>query len=88
MRIIIYPAYFNINYSRKQGRRVPRKLAFEPKLETIARAAKELGYSVEVEPDKKYPKFWYEERGRIIINTDEPKTKVLVKIARKIKGLD
>ncbi len=87
MRIIIYPAYFNIHYSRKEGRRVPKSLAFEPKLETIARAARELGYEIEVENDKKYPRFWWKEKGRIIIETDEPKSEVIKKIAKRIRNL-
>ena len=87
MSVIIYPAYFNIHYSRKQGRRVPKNLAFDPKLETIAKAARELGYEVEIEPDKRYPRFWWGERGRIIIDTDEPKNEVIKKIARKIRNV-
>jgi len=87
MKIIIYPAYFNIHYSRKEGRRVPKNLAFEPKLETIAKAARELGYDVEVEEDKKYPKFWWREKGRILIETDEKKNEVIIKIARKIRNV-
>jgi len=87
MKIIIYPAYFNIHYSRKQGRRVPRNLAFDPKLETIARAAREIGYDVEIEEDKRYPKFWWRERGRIIVEAEEPKNEVIKKIARKIRNL-
>ncbi len=87
MKIIIYPAYFNIHYSRREGRRVPRTLAFEPKLETIARAARELGYEVEIEPDKRYPRFWWKEKGRIILESDEPKNQVILKIARKIRNV-
>ncbi len=87
MKIIIYPAYFNLHYSRREGRRVPKNLAFEPKLETIARAAKDLGYSVEIERDKRYPRFWWSDRGRIIVESDEPKNEVIRKIARKIRNL-
>ena len=87
MKIIIYPAYFNIHYSRKEGRRVPKYLAFEPKLETIAKAARELGYEVEVEPEKRYPRFWWQEKGRILIETEEPKNSVIIKIARKIRNI-
>ncbi len=87
MKIIIYPAYFNIHYSRREGRRVPKHLAFEPKLETIAKAARELGYEAEVEEDKKYPRFWWKEKGRIIIETEEKKNNVIIKIARKIRNL-
>ena len=87
MKIIIYPAYFNIHYSRKQGRRVPKNLAFEAKLETIIKAVKSLGYDFVVEENKRYPKFWWSERGRIIIETDERKNEVIRKIAKKVTGL-
>ncbi|AGB05394.1 signal recognition particle 19 kDa protein [Aciduliprofundum sp. MAR08-339] len=87
MKIIIYPAYFNLHYSRREGRRVPKNLAFEPKLETIARAARDLGYSVEIEQDKRYPRFWWSDKGRIIVESDEPKNEVIRKIARKIRNL-
>lgn len=87
MKIIIYPAYFNVHYSRREGRRVPKNLAFEPKLDTIARAARELGYSVEIEQYKRYPRFWWSEKGRIIVESEEPKNEVIKKIARKIRNL-
>ncbi len=87
MRIIIYPAYFNLHYSRREGRRVPKNLAFEAKLETIIKAVRELGYEFEVEEDKRYPRFWWKERGRVIIETDEPKSEVIRKIAKKIRGI-
>ncbi len=87
MSVIIYPAYFNVHYSRREGRRVPKSLAFEAKLDTIVKAAKALGYEFEVEEDKRYPRFWWKEKGRIIIETDEPKNEVIRKIARKVKNL-
>ncbi len=86
MSVIIYPAYFNIHYSRSKGRRVPKNLAFDAKIDTIAKAAKELGYSFEIE-DKRYPRFWWSEKGRLVIETDEPKTEVIIKIAKKVKKL-
>ncbi len=85
MSIIIYPAYFNIHYSRKEGRRVPRNLAFDAKLDTVSKALKELGYKFEVEVDKKYPRFWWKEKGRVIVYTDEKKNDVLIKIAKTVK---
>ena len=87
MSIIIYPIYFNINYSRKEGRRVPKSLAFDAKLDTIVKAARELGYKFDVEEEKRYPKFWWKEKGRIIIYTDESKNEVLRKIAKKVRKL-
>ncbi len=87
MSIIIYPAYFNIRYSRREGRRVPKNLAFEAKLDTIVKALKELGYDFEVEPDKRYPRFWWTEKGRVIVHTDEKKGDVIIKIARKVRNV-
>ncbi len=87
MKIIIYPAYFNIRYSRREGRRVPKNLAFEPKIDTIVRAARELGYKVEVEEDKRYPRFWWSDKGRLVIEAEEKKQDVILKIARKIRNV-
>ncbi len=87
MSIIIYPAYFNPHYSRRQGRRVPKSLAFEAKVDTISRALKALNYDFEVEEDKRYPRFWWQERGRIIVNTDEKKSELIMKIARKVRNV-
>ena len=87
MSVIIYPAYFNINYSRAQGRRVPKNLSFEPKLETITKVLKDLGYDFEVEPDKKYPRFWWKDQGRVIVHAEEKKNQLIIKIARKVRNI-
>ncbi len=87
MTIIIYPAYFNVHYSRKEGRKVPKKLAFEPKMDIIIKALNDMGYKFEVEEDKRYPRFWWTEKGRIAVYSDEKKSEVLKKIAKKIKNL-
>ncbi len=85
--IIIYPAYFNPNYSRREGRRVPKKLSFDAKLDTIARALRELGYEFEIEDGKRYPRYWYKERGRIIVKYDDKKSELIKKIAMKVKKI-
>ena len=87
MSIIIYPAYFNIHYSRREGRRVPKNLAFEAKVETIAKALKDLGYKFEIEEEKRYPRFWWSEKGRIVVHTDEKKNEVILKIARRVRNV-
>ncbi len=87
MSVIIYPAYFNTYYSRREGRRVPKNLAFEPKLETLIHALNSLGYKFDVEKEKRYPKCWWKDKGRIIVHTEEPKNEVIKKIARKVKNL-
>ncbi len=87
MSIILYPAYFNSRYSRREGRRVPKNLSFDAKVDTISRALRSLGYEFEVEPDKRYPRFWWSEKGRIIVHTDEKKSEVILKVARKVRNI-
>ncbi len=86
MTVIIYPAYFNVHYSRREGRRVPKKLAFEPKMDTIIKILKDLNYKFEVEENKRYPRFWWSEKGRIVVYSDEKKTEILKKIAMRVKN--
>ncbi len=86
-KIIIYPAYFNPKYSRKEGRRIPKKLSFEAKIDTIAKALKDLGYKFEIEENKRFPRFWYEEKGRIIVESDERKGELIKKIAIKVRKI-
>ncbi len=87
MSVIIYPAYFNIHYSRREGRRVPKNLAFDAKLDTIVRALRDLGYEFVVEEDKRYPRFWWKEKGRVVVNTEEKKGELIIKIARKVRNI-
>ncbi len=81
--IIIYPIYFK-KVPRSRGRRVPLKYSGNFSLKDIERAAKELGYRVEVEKDKNHPAAWWEGEGRLVVYTDESKEKVILKIAQKI----
>ena len=91
--IIFWPQYFDAKRSRNNGRRLSKKLAIE-KLTTkeIATAAKRLGYQVEIEGNYRYPRTWYENPGRVLINTKgKRKSKVLLEVAReirKIRGLN
>ena len=64
---VIWPAYFDADLTRAEGRRVPRDLAVEdPEVEEIARAVKQVGYEVDIESDKTYPRE-YEPRGRVVV---------------------
>ena len=55
---VLYPAYFNKNYTCAQGRRVPKDIAFEnPTVLHIARACGKLGYqSIVIQQYKRYPR--------------------------------
>ena len=85
--IIYWPQYFDAKRSRTNGRRVPRKFAIE-KIKTIdiAAAAKRLGYTVQQENNYKYPKSWWDDAGRVLVDTKgKKKSKVLIEIAKEIK---
>jgi len=89
--IILWPAYFDKKLSRTQGRRVPLKFSVEnPSLMEINKAARKLGFKTIIEPDKKYPKDWWNYKGRILIEINkekETKTLILKKIGKILREL-
>ncbi|WP_297898679.1 signal recognition particle subunit SRP19/SEC65 family protein [Methanobrevibacter sp.] len=89
METIIWPAYIDSSKSRSDGRKISKDDAIShPKLTEIARAARKLGLSPKTEDDKSYPKFWWDDTGRIIIEREEvSKNKILVDISQSIKSL-
>lgn len=84
--IILYPEYFSIGNTRASGRRIQKKLALKsPTIDEISKAVKSLGLKATVEGDKAYPRFWWKKRGRVIVETDIPKTQLLKKVAGKLQ---
>jgi len=85
--IVLYPAYFDVKRSRQEGRRVPKSLAVDgPTAEEIGKAAKALGLSPKVEPDKAYPSSHWRKEGRVLVKAEYYKTSVIRKVAERIKG--
>ncbi|TFG11595.1 MAG: signal recognition particle protein Srp19 [Promethearchaeota archaeon] len=85
--IIYWPQYFEAKRSHADGRRVPKKFAVDKvKPSDIATAAKRLGYDVQQENVYKYPKTWWDDSGRVLIDTKgKKKSKVLIEIAKELK---
>jgi len=85
--IIYWPQYFEAKRSRADGRRVPKKFAVDKvKPSDIATAAKRLGYDVQQENVYKYPRTWWDDSGRVLIDTKgKKKSKVLIEIAKELK---
>ena len=87
--IILWSAYFDKKLSRSQGRRVPLKFSVEnPSLTEIDKAARKLGFKTIVEPNKRYPKDWWNYKGRILIEVGKEKLKktlILKKIGKTLK---
>jgi len=87
--LIFWPHYFDAKKNRSNGRRVSRKFAIDKfSLEDIAKAARNLGYNAEIERGYKYPKSWWEEPGRVLIDTKgKKKNKVMLEVAKEIRKL-
>lgn len=85
--LIFWPQYFDAKRTRSEGRRLPKNLAIDKiSVKDIAVAAKNLGYQIQIEPALKYPKSWWEESGRVLINTKgKKKSKVIKEIAKEIR---
>ena len=87
MKATIWPANLDSNKTEKQGRKIPKKNAVNtPKLREISRAASKLGLNPEVENNKAYPKSWWENSGRVIVDKNQSKREILIKISNTIKG--
>ncbi|MEF8814045.1 MAG: signal recognition particle subunit SRP19 [Halovenus sp.] len=64
---VIWPAYFDADLSRSEGRRVSKELAFEdPTVDEIAKAVQQVGYDAVIERGKTYPRE-YEARGCVVV---------------------
>jgi signal recognition particle subunit SRP19 len=87
-KLVIWPVYLDQTKSRSNGRIISRKSAIkEPQLNEIKEAAKKLGLNPEVEPEKAYPKSWWEVSGRVLVDDKGPKSVIAKQIALSIKKM-
>ena len=87
--LIFWPQYFDAKKSRSEGRRLSRKFAIDKvTIDHIAKAAENLGYAAEIEKNYRYARSWWEEPGRVLINTKgKKKSKVIFEVAKEIRKL-
>jgi signal recognition particle subunit SRP19 len=84
-KLIIWPIYFDKSVSRLNGRRVTKGYAIEkPTIEIIAKAAKSLGLNPILEKNCSHPKRHWKKDGRLIIDNNDSKNKLLIKIAKRL----
>lgn len=85
-KIVLWPEYFDNSLTKNSGRRVPKKLAStSPTVEDIARAAKRLKLNPKIERSKSYPGRWWKSSGRVLVRSNEPKTKIIKRVALVLK---
>jgi len=81
---VIWTFNLDSRKSRSEGRKIPKRFAIpNVRLAELSEACKELGLNFRAE-EKKYPKFWWEEGGRVFVEKKGSKTKVMVELAKKI----
>ena len=85
----VYPGYLMEGASRREGRRVPASLALkEVTAEEIALAARHLGYSVELQASKQYPRQFFHYAGRVKLSKkkdDVKKPEILRRLVLEIR---
>lgn len=79
----IYPCYFDVSLTRKEGRRVAKSEAVpQPNLSRITRAAKAADLSIaEEDASKSHPARWFAKEGRLVVDFAGSKEELLHKIA-------
>ena len=87
-KLVIWPAYIDKERSRSEGRIVSKKGSIsDPDLKEIEKAAAKLGLNPQVQPEKSYPKSWWESSGRVLVEKKSPKTATVKQIAQTIKSM-
>lgn len=84
--IVLYPAYFDAERSRDEGRRVARKIAVRnPTAEEIFAAATALGLKPKVQEGSAHPSTPWDASGRVLVKANFYKTSVVRKVAERMK---
>jgi len=82
---IIWPVYFDVAKSKSEGRRVPKNLAvISPKISEIKEATDKLGLQNDINPTAGYPKTPWLKMGMLIVEKNEPKKQLILKISTQL----
>ncbi len=84
-RLVFWPVNMDEAASIKDGRKIPRQDAVRhPKVEEILEAAERLGLNPEVE-DASYPRRWWDQQVRIVVDKRWSKRETLRRISLEVK---
>ncbi len=85
-KLILWPAYFDSDYSWRKGRRVPKTVASRGvKAEEVFQAALELGLNPHLQAAAVHPKHPWLRGGAVLVDKPGPKTHVLKDVAQGIQ---
>ncbi len=81
---IIWTFNLDKRVSRSQGRKIPKRFAVKNvKLSELIKACEELGVEF-IPEEKKFPKRWWEDGGRVKIKKIGKKGEIMLKLAKII----
>ena len=84
-KAIIWPVYFDVNKSRKDGRRIPKNQAvISPKIAEIKEAADKLGLENEVNLEAHFPRMPWAKSGMLMVEKNEAKGDIIQKLAKQL----
>ena len=85
-KLVIWPVSIDRLRTRSEGRIISRKSSVQdPKLDEISKAANDLGLNPRAEPEKAYPRSWWEKSGRVMVDKSASKKTVARNISKAIK---
>jgi signal recognition particle subunit SRP19 len=87
---VLWPAYFDAEKTRSEGRRVAEEMAVEePTVDEIAQAVQQVGYDAIIERDKAYSRENWEENGRVLVQNadDSSKNDLIQAVAAYVAAL-
>jgi signal recognition particle subunit SRP19 len=86
-KFVLWPAYFDRERSRADGRRVPSAFAVKsPDAPWIENAARKLGLEPQVEEKAIHPSIPYEKTGRVLVAKKGSKEQVLRQVAERMRA--
>jgi signal recognition particle subunit SRP19 len=84
-KLILWPIYFDISVSLKDGRRVPKNLAIRsPRIDDIVKATIAAGLNCEPILTTTHPRYSWQTTGCILINSKDSKSQVIRMVASKL----
>jgi signal recognition particle subunit SRP19 len=84
-KVIIWPAYFDLTKTRKDGRRVPKSIAVvSPKILEIKDAVEKLRFDFELKIEAGYSKTPTLKTGMLLVKKKDSKEQTIEEIAKQL----
>ena len=86
-RLVFWPAYFEFENTRGDGRRVPKGLALRGvKVDELYGAAEDLELNPELKPGTAFSKKPWDRTGSVLVDKKKPKTLITAELAARIRS--